>query len=116
MANSNGTISTSQQPNTQLDNDCRDHPECQSRQLQPLGAWASLAETNRSGGWEHRSHLLRPTASAAGTIGLSFRDRRLQQLEPLVSASKTDGSSSWNHRSHLLRPTAPAVGSIGLTY
>ncbi|PLW13617.1 hypothetical protein PCANC_16321 [Puccinia coronata f. sp. avenae] len=97
-------------------NCCRDHPDCQSRQLQPLGAWASLAETNRSGGWEHWSHLLRPTASAAGTIGLSFRDRRLQQLEPSVSVSETDGSSSWNHRSHLLRPTAPAVGSIGLTY
>ncbi|PLW55837.1 hypothetical protein PCANC_02279 [Puccinia coronata f. sp. avenae] len=95
---------------------CRDHPDCQSRQLQPLGAWASLAETNRSGGWEHRSHLLRPTASAAGTIGLSFRDRQLQQLEPSVSVSKTDGSSSWNHWSHLLRLTAPAVGSIGLTY
>ena len=94
---------------------CRDHPDCQTRQLQPLEAWASLAETDRSGGWEHQSHLLRPTASAAGTIGLSFQDRRLQQLEPLVSVSETDGSSSWNHWSHFLRPTDPAVGSIGLT-
>ncbi|PLW31764.1 hypothetical protein PCANC_22360 [Puccinia coronata f. sp. avenae] len=84
---------------------------CQSRQLQPLKAWASLAETNRSGGWEHRSHLLRLTASAAGTIGLSFRDRRLQQLEPSVSLTETDSSSCWEHRSHLLRPTAPAAAA-----
>ncbi|PLW16486.1 hypothetical protein PCANC_18570 [Puccinia coronata f. sp. avenae] len=47
---------------------------CRDRELQPPEAWASLAETDRSGGWEHQSHLLRPTASAAGTIGLSFRD------------------------------------------
>ncbi|PLW53500.1 hypothetical protein PCANC_07216 [Puccinia coronata f. sp. avenae] len=97
-------------------NHCRDHPDCQSRQLQPLGAWASLAETNRSGGWEHWSHLLRPTASAAGTIGLSFRDRRLQQLELSVSVSKTNGSSSWNCRSQFPRPTAPAAGTIGLSF
>ncbi|PLW32372.1 hypothetical protein PCASD_14325 [Puccinia coronata f. sp. avenae] len=62
--------------------------------LQPLEAWALLAETNGSSSWEHRSHLLRPTASAAGTIGLNLRGQQLQQLKPLVSVSKTDGFRS----------------------
>ncbi|PLW12824.1 hypothetical protein PCANC_16869 [Puccinia coronata f. sp. avenae] len=86
----------------------------QSRQLQPLEALALHAETDGSSSWEHRSHLLRPTASAAGTIGLSFRDRWLQELEPSVSLAETNSSSCWEHRSQFLRPTAPAVG-IGLS-
>ncbi|PLW29742.1 hypothetical protein PCANC_20877 [Puccinia coronata f. sp. avenae] len=105
---------------------CRDQPDCQSRQLQPLEAWALLAETNGFSSWEHQSPLLRQKASAAVTIGLNLQGQQLQQLEPLlqllgelvdrqlqllgelVSVSETDGSSSWDHRSQLLRPTAPA--------
>ncbi|PLW58004.1 hypothetical protein PCANC_00646 [Puccinia coronata f. sp. avenae] len=52
--------------------------------------------------------MLRPTAPATGSIGLTCGDQRLQQLEPSVSVSETNGSRSWNHWSHLLRPTAPA--------
>ncbi|PLW50292.1 hypothetical protein PCASD_01684 [Puccinia coronata f. sp. avenae] len=73
---------------------CQDQPDCQSQQLQPLEAWALLAENDGSSSWEHWSHLLRPTASAAGTIGLNLRGQQLQQLEPLVSVSETDGCRS----------------------
>jgi hypothetical protein len=82
----------------------------------------TVAETNQtvkadsSSRWKHWPCMLRPTAPAAGSIGLTCWDQRLQQLEPLVSVSETNGSRSWNHRSHLLRPTAPAVGSIGLSF
>ncbi|PLW14625.1 hypothetical protein PCASD_19897 [Puccinia coronata f. sp. avenae] len=73
---------------------CRDQPDFQSQQLQPLEAWAFLAETNGSSSWEHWSHLLRPTASAAGTVSLNLQGQQLQQLEPLVSVSETNGSRS----------------------
>ncbi|PLW12810.1 hypothetical protein PCANC_16870 [Puccinia coronata f. sp. avenae] len=82
---------------------------------QGLGALVSLAETNGFSRWNHWSQFARPTAPAAGTIGLSFRDQWLQELKPLVSLAETDSSSCWENWSQFLRPMAPVAGTIGLT-
>ncbi|PLW27120.1 hypothetical protein PCANC_23224 [Puccinia coronata f. sp. avenae] len=73
-------------------------------------------KADSSSRWKHGPRLLRPTAPAAGSIGLTCCNRRLQLLGPLVSVSETDGSSSWNHWSQFPRPTAPAAGTIGLSF
>ncbi|PLW31765.1 hypothetical protein PCANC_22359 [Puccinia coronata f. sp. avenae] len=60
--------------------------------------------------------LSKPTAPAAGSMGLACRDRQLQPLEAWASLAETDRSSGWEHQSHLLRPTASAAGTIGLSF